>query len=305
MPSVSLHPTRCAICGTEGNASELYPANFDLDAFNPAVFSARRMPDRVHYRMVKCLECGLVRSDPVADSGALAQLYAQSSFDYGEEVENLNRTYARYLAELDRYGVRKDSLLEIGCGNGFFLKEALRHGYAAARGVEPSSAAIEQADPLVRDGIARDVMRPGLFEPVSIDVVCLFQVLDHIPDPSEVLRECFHVLRPGGFVLCLNHNVESISARLLKAGSPIVDIEHTYLFSPATMDRLFSDHGFEVKSTIAVFNRYSLLYLTRLLPLPKSIKSEVLGALKKTRMGSIPIWVPLGNLCTVARKPGG
>ena len=55
MPKIDLVPTRCAICGAEGNAVELYPANLDFEAFNPSVFSARRLPDRIHYRMVKCL----------------------------------------------------------------------------------------------------------------------------------------------------------------------------------------------------------------------------------------------------------
>jgi tetratricopeptide (TPR) repeat protein len=66
MQTVKLRNTRCAICRTEGNASELYPANFDLQALKPAVFSARRLPDRVHYRLVKCNTCGLGRSDPIA-----------------------------------------------------------------------------------------------------------------------------------------------------------------------------------------------------------------------------------------------
>ena len=122
MQSVELRNTRCAICGTEGNARELYPANFDLQALNPAVFSARRLPDRVHYRLMKCNACGLVRSDPVAPPELLAQLYHQSTFTYTDEVADLKRTYGRYLARLDSCGARKDALLEIGCGNGFFLQ---------------------------------------------------------------------------------------------------------------------------------------------------------------------------------------
>src|SRR5450432_3089909 len=152
MSQVALHPTRCAICETEGNATELYSPNFALDAFNPEIFSARRLPDRVHYRMVKCNKCGLVRSDPVADPQTLAQLYARSTFDYGEEVEGLKRTYGRYLAKLENFGVKKNALLEIGCGNGFFLEEALRQGYQTVRGVEPSSEAVSKADDRVRGG---------------------------------------------------------------------------------------------------------------------------------------------------------
>jgi len=148
-----LHQTACAICGTHDNATELYPANLDAHAFSPAVFSARRLPDRVHYRIVRCNSFCLVRSDPVADPAAVSNLYHQSSFDYNEETANLSQTYGKYLARLDAYGVKKGSLLEIGCGNGFFLEEARRQGYADVRGVEPSRAAIELARADIRSGI--------------------------------------------------------------------------------------------------------------------------------------------------------
>ncbi len=301
--TVELRPTRCAICGTQGNATELYPANFDPEAFNPSVFSARRLPDRIHYRMVRCNACGLVRSDPVADSALLEQLYQQSTFTYTDEVTDLKRTYGRYLAKLDRYGARKGTLLEIGCGNGFFLDLALAHGYRAVRGVEPSRVAIAQASPQVRDQIVCDVMRPGLFAPAQFDVICLFQVFDHVPDPASLLDECFRVLQPGGLVLAINHNITACSARLLRERSPIIDIEHTYLYSPATMSRLFAAHGFQIRRVGSVCNHYSLQYLFRLLPLPVAQKRVALGWLRCHSIGRLRLTVPLGNLHLVAQKP--
>jgi len=302
--AVELRNTRCAICGTEGNARELYPANFDPQALNPAVFSARRLPDRVHYRMVKCDTCGLIRSDPVAPSELVAQLYQQSRFTYSDEVSDLKRTYGRYLAKLDDYGARKGALLEIGCGNGFFLEQALAQGYRSVRGVEPSQAAVNQAAPAVRDAIVCDLMRPGLFGPSEFDVICLFQVFDHVPDPGALLDACLTALRPGGLVLSLNHNVEAVSARLLGERSPIVDIEHTYLYSPRTMTRLFVAHGFQVLKAGPVWNRYSLRYLVRLLPLPAGPKRKALGWLQRHAIGALRLSVPLGNLYLVAQKPG-
>jgi SAM-dependent methyltransferase len=302
-PTVELRNTRCAICGTEGNARELYRANFDLQELNPAVFSARRLPDRIHYRMVKCNACGLVRSDPIADPALLAQLYHQSTFTYTDEVADLKRTYGRYLAELDKYGARKGALLEIGCGNGFFLQQALAQGYRSVRGVEPSQAAVSQAAPEVRAAIVCDLMRPGLFGPGEFDVICLFQVFDHVPDPGVLLDACFAALRPGGLVLALNHNVEAVSARLLGDRSPIVDIEHTYLYSPATMTRLLAAHGFEVRKAGAVRNWYSLRYLARLLPLPAGPKRAILAWLERHSIGRLRLCVPLGNLYLVAQRP--
>jgi SAM-dependent methyltransferase len=303
LSTVSLTPTVCAICRTERNADEVYPQNLPGDAFSPAVFSARRLPDQVHYRIVRCTRCGLVRSDPVADNGVLDELYARSTFDYGSEVTNLTRTYGRALRSLEPLGVRKGDLLEIGCGNGFFLEEALNEGYTRVVGVEPSAEAIARAPSRVRDAIVCDVMRPGLFDERSFDVVCMFQVFDHLTDPAQVLDVCHSILRPGGLLLCLNHNVEAFSARVLRQRSPIVDVEHTYLYSPATLSRLVRDHGFTTLRVGPVLNTYSMWYLLRLVPLPSALKSWILNGPVSERARSTVVSLPIGNLCLVAARP--
>jgi SAM-dependent methyltransferase len=303
MVSIPLNPTCCAICGTAGNSTQLYAANFSAEDFSPTVFSARRLPDRIHYQMVRCNTCGLVRSDPVADADLVAQLYHQSTFDYEGEVDNIVRTYGGYLERLDRYGARKESLLEIGCGNGFFLKQARALGYRDVRGVEPSRAAIESAPPEVGKGIVCGIMRPGLFPESSFDAICLFQVLDHIFDPVGLLKTCFEILRPGGLLLCLNHNVEAVSARILGEHSPIIDIEHTYLYSPATIARLFEKVGFQTKETGSARNYYSLSYVMHLVPLPPSLKKATLAAVDSTAAGRWPLRVPAGNLYIIGQRP--
>ena len=297
-------PTRCAICGTFDAASVVYPANFDPSAFNADVFSARRLPDRIHYRVVRCDRCGLLRSDPVADPAMLAKLYASSRFNYDREVSKLSATYGRYLAKLGEYGVQKGSLLEVGCGNGFFLETALELGYQQVTGIEPSVEAVSKASSRIRPHLVCDIMRPGVFPANTFDVACVFQTFDHISDPGGLLDECLNVLKPGGFLLCLNHNAEAISARLLGERSPIIDIEHTYLYGPDTMTRIFELHGFKVRHVGRVWNDYALRYLARLLPLPAGMKSALVQALTSSVAGAIQLRVPLGNLYLVAQKPG-
>lgn len=300
---IELYPSSCAICGTENNAEEIYPANYDLKAFNPTVFSARRLPDRVHYRMVKCNNCGLVRADPVADSQKITQLYAQSSFDYTDELADLKRTYGHYLSKLNKYGVKKLSLLEIGCGNGFFLEEALSQGYVSVHGVEPSVEAVSRANNKIKANIICDTMRHGLFKPGQFDVICMFQLFDHISNVGEFLDQCFYALKPGGLVLCLNHNIESFSSRIFGERSPIIDIEHVFLYSPATITTIFKKHGFIISDVGTTLNINRLYYLARLIPFSSKIKSHVLKFLQNSMIGSTRLWLPLGNLYLIAQKP--
>jgi SAM-dependent methyltransferase len=299
----ALAPTSCAICGTLGNADELYPATLTPGAFTAAVFSARRLPDRVHYRLVTCRACGLVRSDPVLGAEGLAKLYAASTFDYAGQLGGLRATYGRALAKVAELTPDRAGLLDIGTGSGFVLELARDIGWSGIRGVEPSADAIAKAKPDIRPRIAMDVMRPGLFEAASFDAVTMFQVLDHMPDPAVLLDECRRVLRPGGVVLAFNHNVTAWSARLLGERSPIIDVEHTYLYSPRTIRRLFDEAGYEVVSVTPACNTYSLSYLAQLLPLPDRPKTRLLAWLGRSRAGALRVTVPLGNLCLTARRP--
>jgi SAM-dependent methyltransferase len=298
---ILLRSTACAICETFGNSDEVYPPTFDDASFNDRVFSARRLPDRVHYRMVRCRKCGLVRSDPAADQSSLAQLYGRSTFDYAAEVPNLRRTYRRYLARARRYCSGK-SLLEIGCGNGFMLEAALALGYQEVRGVEPSADAIASAASSVRDRIVRDIMRPGLFQDGEFDTACMFQVFDHLPEPGALLDQVRSALSLGGVLLCFNHNVESVSARILGERSPIVDIEHCYLYSPATMRALMKQHGFAVLESAAATNTLSLRHFLHLTPAPPSLKRGMVGVADRTGAGRVPLRLRLGNLFTIGRK---
>jgi SAM-dependent methyltransferase len=301
--SIATKPTTCAICGTFGNAREVYPANFNPEAFNPDVFSARRLPDQIHYRMVKCNACGLLRSDPIADTRLLNQLYTQSAFTYADKVEGLKTSYGRHLAKLDQWLKQKDSLLEVGCGNGFFLEEALRRGYTRVAGVEPSVSAVAKAKPEIRLGIICDIFRPGLFNAEQFDVICFFQTFDHLPDPCATLQEAYRILKPGGAILSINHNVEALSARIMGEKSPIIDIEHTYLYSPKTMAQIVTLGGFRVLKAGSAVNTYPTEYLVHLLPITGGMKKTATRILQLTGLTQVHLTLHLGNLYLIAQKP--
>ncbi|SDI94177.1 Methyltransferase domain-containing protein [Frankineae bacterium MT45] len=301
MTEVRLHATTCAICGPGPSATEVYPANFDPNVLTAEVFSARRLPDRRYYRWVRCDACSLLRSDPMASGELLDQLYADSTFDYGDELDNLRWSYRKVLEDFVPDDLKSGSILEIGGGNGFVLEEALAMGFSEVAGVEPSRAAIAAAAPSVRSKMVCDMMRPGLFPDETFDVVCLFHVMDHLPDPVAILRLCYSVLKPGGVVVFVVHDAKAWSARLMGSRSPIVDVEHTYLYDLKTAPKLLEVAGFEDVSADTIRNRYSAAYLTALVPIPNKIKIKILDRFG-ARLRKRTFVVPLGNLAAVGRK---
>lgn len=148
-------PTYCPICGPKAASKQLYPQNFTIRDLNPAVFSARRLPDKLHYRLVSCQSCGLLRSDPVMSTKSLNMLYANSTFTYQQETTQLTRTYLRYIKKVcneHRLSLKNLSVLEIGCGNGFLLEALIQYG-TKVTGVEPSSHAVAKASKKIRPHI--------------------------------------------------------------------------------------------------------------------------------------------------------
>lgn len=246
----------CPLCGPRAGKKELYPQNFKISQINPQIFSARRRPDRLHYRIVQCSRCGLVYSDPIMEPTKISHLYNQSFFTYQNRVKDLTLTYGYYLKQLGKYGVKKAKLLEIGCGNGFFLQEAKTQGYQSVWGVEPSQDAINQVPKNLQKFIKHSIFKPSLFPKNSFNVICFFQTFDHISDPNQFLNTCYGYLKPGGLILAINHNVEALQAKILKSFSPIIDIEHTYLYSLKTMPLIFQANRFQILKSGPSFNYF-------------------------------------------------
>jgi len=288
--------TLCAICDTDQWDRPLYPEALGDGAFTSDRFSARRLPDRVHYRMVQCGHCCLVRSDPVLDDAELAQLYAASRLTYHREAGYAGETYGHYLRELLPFVPARNRLLEIGCGSGFFLERALDLGFAEVCGVEPSRDAVGAASPRVRPSITNESFCGGLFPDSSFDIICAFQVFDHLANPNQTLQACRRLLRPGGVILLIHHDVGAWTNRLLGERSPVIDVEHIYLYDRHTMARVLARNGFDLIRVFGVRNRYPIYYWTSLAPLPNFVKGPLVPKLRGSRLGRATVAWNAGNL---------
>jgi len=302
--NLTLIPTKCAICGTLDNAQEIYPPRLYEEAIDEKTFSARRFYDKKnHFRIVKCEKCGLLRSDPIIDVKLVGKLYEDSSLTYESHIPNLRKTYGRYLKRITRFLPAKDRLLEIGCGNGFFLEEALDHGFREVWGAEPGVEAIEKASSRVKKNIKLGMFSAQMFPENVFDIVCIFQTLEHFIDPAKVLDDCQKILKPGGVVLAINHNLDSLPVKIFGEKSPVVDIEHMYLFSADTMKKIFEKAGLKTVDVFSVWNRHSFGYLLTLIPFPKILKDFLIKIANFLSLARLPLFLPIGNVGVAGQKP--
>lgn len=293
--------TRCPICESLANAVPVYPSNVDETSFSTEIFSARRLPDRRHYQWVRCNECTLLRSDPVLDVD-LEKLYVESTFDYSTEVDGLKKTYFNLVKRALGGKNFKKSIFEVGGGNGFFLEAAKDGGFASVAGVEPSTEAIKAARADIKPHMIPSMMKPGVLADNSFEVGTMFHTLDHLTDPVSTLKDCADALQKGGVFVVAIHNERSWSARLMGERSPIIDVEHTHLYTRKSGEALFKKIGFIDVRSGAYNNHYSLAYILHLIPISRSFRKRVLESPIGTLLSKIKVVVPLGNMWVAGTK---
>lgn len=294
--------TKCPICESLGNSVPVYPSNVDESSFSTEIFSARRLPDRRHYQWVRCKKCTLLRSDPVLDVD-LEKLYVESTFDYSTEVDGLKKTYFNLVKKALGAKKMKTSIFEVGGGNGFFLEAAKDGGFATVAGVEPSTEAINAARSDIKPHMIASMMKPGVLKNSSFEVGTMFHTLDHLTDPVATLKDCAEALESGGVFVVAIHNERSWSARLMGERSPIIDVEHTHLYTRSSGEALFKKVGFVNVRSGAYNNHYSLAYILHLIPISRSFRKRVLESPLGAFLAKIKVIVPLGNMWVAGVKP--
>jgi methionine biosynthesis protein MetW len=102
------------------------------------------------------------------------------------------------------------TLVDLGCGDGAFTERVARRvGPATAIGVELDPADAAKARARGIEVIEADVTQPLPFDDASVDVVHSNQVIEHLADTDQFLREIRRVLRPGGYAVVSTNNLAS------------------------------------------------------------------------------------------------
>jgi SAM-dependent methyltransferase len=153
------------------------------------------------------------------DSSGLKQWFPSVPGDskFYQDLSDLSWYYSKNKPEFDVAIplINDQSVLEIGCGFGFFADLGSFNSYI---GLELNSAAVSVAINKGLDVRKQPFEDYSLLNPASVEAVCSFQVLEHLPDPSSYFIAAYHVLVGGGllitsvpsessFVGCLHNNI--------------------------------------------------------------------------------------------------
>ena len=223
-------------------------------------------------RLSRCSNCGFLFQPerPVED---LRRSHDETYFEnytasgsYDSQGAQRRREARIRLRWMRGHGCRGGRLLEVGAARGDFLAEAPRWGFAPL-GIEPEPSTAEEArrrsGAEVIVGWAEEVNLP----PASFDVVCLWHVVEHIPQPRSVLEALHRSLKPGGRLFCEVPNAGSVMARRQGDRWDYLDPgHHVGFFDPSTLGRALKSSGYgEVETETIPMFRYAQLDATTVL----------------------------------------
>lgn len=144
---------------------------------------------------------------------------------------------------INRYAGQKKSLLDIGAGTGDFLAAARKNGYDIA-GVEPSKGARAKAQ---NKGI---LLMDHLEASRRFQIITLWHVLEHIPDPEKEITKIKKLLEEDGALFIALPNFRSYDAEYYKEYWAGYDVpRHIWHFSKEAVKQLVQNHGMEIVET--------------------------------------------------------
>jgi 2-polyprenyl-3-methyl-5-hydroxy-6-metoxy-1,4-benzoquinol methylase len=170
-------------------------------------------------RIDKCQRCGMLFTVNRPTEEEMMRLYAGGEL-ITERPDPLAQRkelcpawkmaeHARLLDDLAQRGMKKGTLLDVGCFSGLFLGNARKRLFECT-GVEPNEDACMHVRQAQRLEVFNGSLESAQFAPERFSVVSIQDVIEHVPDPLSELREIFRIQQPGGWRVLTTPNVKSL-----------------------------------------------------------------------------------------------
>jgi len=230
---------RCPLCGrTDARVWKASSVDGDLVPEDLAITDSRY---GTTLAILEC-PCGFRFADPrtVPDLVALYEALDDTAYRDTADVRRVQqRTLVR---DLLRRQPATRTLLDVGAANGLLVDEATRAGLQAV-GVEPSEALSAEARERGVDVLTGVLPHPDLADR-RFDAVTLIDVIEHVPDPVELLQLARAHVAADGCVFVVTPDIASVAARALGRRWWHLRLAHVVYFTRATLTRALEVAGF-------------------------------------------------------------
>ena len=261
-------------------------------------------------RVVRCQKCGFVQVLDRPQKSEIYALYAKEYFQRGKYVKDkaIENTCQRRVKWLQDNGVHnKAKVLDIGCATGDFIASA--KAYYDMWGIDISKYAVALAkkqNPEVSEQISCQMIEELRFPNEFFDAIVLWDVLEHLWDPLDVVSILVRFLKSGGVVAFSTPNIGAPIARLMGKHWALMTVpEHLCFFDRNTTELLNKKAGLKTIGWMSKgtwgnmgFLMYKAIRVMSI-QLPSSL---IIDWVKRSILSKWVIYVPTGDIQFCATK---
>jgi len=202
--------------------------------------------------IVECADCTMRITTPRPDDNNIYRYYL--SDDYISHTSSAKSIIDKLYLFARRYTLKKKlkligslnlsskTILDYGCGTGEFLQVCKLNGWDV-NGVEPSDIAREKAAILLPNTIHKSLDKLG----TDHNIVTLWHVLEHVPNPSDTLTKISERLSANGTIIVAVPNYKSYDASYYKQYWGAFDVpRHLWHFSREGMKALIEKNNLQI-----------------------------------------------------------
>jgi SAM-dependent methyltransferase len=208
------------------------------------------------YTINRCRVCKAHYLSPNPTVEQLAKAYDISY--YGEQVEKFTGLTEKTLdyfrkqraARVSSYVPENGRILDIGCGNGRFLKHTLLFGRFSLYGIEIPGKSAERAAAIPEITLKVGNLQAGDYSDGFFDAVTLFHVFEHLSEPMDTLGIISRILKKGGVCVMSFPNIDSFQARIFKGKWLHLDPpRHLFFFKPGDFANIITNYDLGIEKT--------------------------------------------------------
>lgn len=267
-------------------------------------------------QIVRCNHCGLVYTNPRVKTDLMLSSCAQGDDEvYVSQEEGRKKTFEEGISWIQKKALfsakdasQKPVLLDVGCAAGFFLAVAKDYGFEPY-GVELNSWLSEYGrKKFGLSHVTSGTLEAAHFSSNMFDYVTMWDVLEHVPDPSATLHELARITKPGGYLVISYPDYSSIFAKIFGRKWWFLLSHHIYYFTPTTMEKILAKNGFIVVTDKMHWQKLKIVYMLDMFvklnknPLVRAPFAAASFLLKKLRLENISVRYYASQRDVIAQK---
>ncbi|MBN1502050.1 class I SAM-dependent methyltransferase [Candidatus Woesearchaeota archaeon] len=258
-------------------------------------------------QIVQCNKCSLVYINPRPTADLIVSACKKGKDEtYVSQEKARLKTFSKELA-LIHNNAQKGKLLDIGCAAGYFVKIAQSHGWEV-EGIEPNKWLCNYGNKKFGLSNKAITLEKAKFKIERFDVVTLWDVIEHVPDPIVTLKNVHRVLKPKGHIVLSTPDFDSIFSKMFRRRWWFLLSHHLFYFTPLTIKKMLFKSGFRV---IKIKKHWQYMEIGYMIRMMKNLnKGFFLGSvfdlfekvLNRVKLNNFMIPYYAGQMDIVARK---